>query len=206
MLISGKLHKGNVCWLPQELCSFVDGHHGEVGAGLATLALPKARDAQLIRIHENHLAGQGKAVDEFCKTIEGELGKLVVETLLKPRVDDINLMRQLDELTPHYLYRLNNLSPQQKRIVVVFATSHSEQFIKSIPDISKYSRVSIQSAGIVLSQLIKLGFLTRTKTGSEVSYKVKDPVFHAWLVMRYGRIGARMRISFDLLGKQLKSS
>lgn len=107
-------------------------------------------------------------------------------------IDDLQLI--LDKMTPLYKARMDNLKPQQQRIVDFVAR---EWDAVSTGEIAKKLRLPSNKVSAQLKQLIDSQIIEKVKTDSKNHlYRIQERFFNVWYLMRSTRNKDRDRINW----------
>lgn len=98
------------------------------------------------------------------------------------------LERLLDEITPLYQSRTNQLAPQQRR---VFAALASRWTPVDAATLGRELRLKPNTVSAQLSRLISEGYVERVETGRKPSYRVVERLYNIYWLMRNGGAGRR---------------
>jgi hypothetical protein len=103
-----------------------------------------------------------------------------------------DLEKVLDAITPLYKHRMDDLPPQQQKIVDAVAL-HWEAI--SVKDLAKQVRLDSKLISAQLRQLEKNQVIEKRSTNTKNHiYLLKERFFNIWYLMRYGRKQDRNRV------------
>ena len=104
-----------------------------------------------------------------------------------------DLLKILDEVTPLYKHRMDDLPPQLQEIVHTIAMNWDGMFTREIAKKTKLESKAISSQ---LKQLEKYEIIESESIGKNKIYKIKERFFNIWYLMRYGRKKDRQRVEW----------
>ncbi|MCG3661751.1 tetratricopeptide repeat protein, partial [Aliarcobacter butzleri] len=104
-----------------------------------------------------------------------------------------DLIRILDEVTPLYKHRMDDLSPILQDIVHTIALNWDGILTK---DIAKKTRLTSSEVSSHLKQLEKYQIIESTSLGKNKIYKIEERFFNIWYLMRFGRKKDRNRVEW----------
>lgn len=155
--------------------------------------------------------GKGKQKEKINSIIENEPQR--IETLRRltggvPRtlvmlydilLDDggdtfEDLLKVLDEATPLYKHRMDDLPPVLQDIVHAMAINWDGMYTK---EIAKKTRLQSKEVSAQLKQLEKkYGIVESESVGKNKIYKIQERFFNIWYLMRFGRKKDRQRVEW----------
>lgn len=109
----------------------------------------------------------------------------------KNAMDD--LLRILDDATPLYKHRMDDLSPQLQDIAHTIAMNWDGIATK---EIAKKTRLEGKAVSAQLNQLEKYEIVESESVGKNKIYKIKERFFNIWYLMRFGRKKDRQRVEW----------
>jgi tetratricopeptide (TPR) repeat protein len=104
-----------------------------------------------------------------------------------------DLMRILDEVTPLYKHRMDDLPSTLQEIVDTIALNWDGMLTK---EIAKKIRLETKAVSAQLKQLQKYQIVETTSIGKNNIYIIKERFFNIWYLMRYGRKKDRNRVEW----------
>lgn len=104
-----------------------------------------------------------------------------------------DLLKILDEVTPLYKHRMDDLSTQLQDIVHTIAINWDGIATK---DIAKRTRLDSKNTSAQLKQLEKYDIVESESIGKNKIYKIKERFFNIWYLMRFGRKRDRQRVEW----------
>ncbi|MDD5160918.1 MAG: NACHT domain-containing protein [Sulfuricurvum sp.] len=104
-----------------------------------------------------------------------------------------DLLKILDEVTPLYKHRMDDLPPQLQEIVHTIAMNWDGMFTREVAKKTKLESKAISSQ---LKQLEKYEIVESESIGKNKIYKIKERFFNIWYLMRYGRKKDRQRVEW----------
>ena len=114
-------------------------------------------------------------------------------------IDEVRgaLEKLLDEITPYYQARTQNLPPQQRKILDYLARIANESREAPGPgEIASATRLSPNQVSAQLKRLTEMGYIVPADLrGRSTFYRLSEPLYSVWYQMRFGR-GARRRIEW----------
>ncbi len=166
-----------------------------------------ARSGEAYKVLGDAVSGRLQALDRYCRSIEERLAAGALRSLTQGSAAQDELYSYLDALTPYYLPKVDVLSKQKQQVLVTFADPRPARLYQNIAEVTQATRCLAPSVALVLSQLSQLGLLERQRSDSRSPrYTVKDPAFHAFLIMRYGNRGSLRAAMFAMLAKKVINS
>ncbi len=103
-----------------------------------------------------------------------------------------NLEILLDQVTPLYKHRMDNLSSQQQEIVEVIALNWDAVSVK---EIAHQTRLESKKVSAQLTQLMKNEIIHKIPTTTKNHlYQLEERFFNIWYLMRHGRRGDKRRV------------
>lgn len=104
-----------------------------------------------------------------------------------------DLLKILDEVTPLYKHRMDDLPSQLQEIVHTIAMNWDGMLTREIAKKTKLESKAISSQ---LKQLEKYEIIESESIGKNKIYKIKERFFNIWYLMRYGRKKDRQRVEW----------
>jgi len=104
-----------------------------------------------------------------------------------------DLLKILDEVTPLYKHRMDDLPPQLQEIVHTIAMNWDGMLTREVVKKTKLESKAISSQ---LKQLEKYEIVESESIGKNKIYKIKERFFNIWYLMRYGRKKDRQRVEW----------
>lgn len=104
-----------------------------------------------------------------------------------------DLLKILDDVTPLYKHRMDDLPPQLQDIVHAIAINWDGMLTK---DIAKKTRLDGKAVSAQLKQLEKYELVESESVGKNKIYKIKERFFNIWYLMRFGRKKDRQRVEW----------
>jgi len=104
-----------------------------------------------------------------------------------------DLLKILDEATPLYKHRMDDLPPVLQDIVHVIAINWDGIFTK---EIAKKTRLESKVVSAQLKQLEKYDIVESESVGKNKIYKIQERFFNIWYLMRFGRKKDRQRVEW----------
>ncbi len=104
-----------------------------------------------------------------------------------------DLMKVLDEATPLYKDRMDDLPPILQEIVDTIALNWDGMTTR---EIAKKTRMESKSVSAQLKQLEKYQIIESTSIGKNKIYILKERFFNIWYLMRFGRKKDRNRVEW----------
>lgn len=104
-----------------------------------------------------------------------------------------DLLKILDEVTPLYKHRMDDLPPQLQEIVHTIAMNWDGMLTREVVKKTKLESKAISSQ---LKQLEKYEIVESESIGKNKIYKIKERFFNIWYLMRYGRKKERQRVEW----------
>lgn len=104
-----------------------------------------------------------------------------------------DLLKILDEVTPLYKHRMDDLPPQLQEIVHTIAMNWDGMLTREVAKKTKLESKAISSQ---LKQLEKYEIVESESIGKNKIYKIKERFFNIWYLMRYGRKKDRQRVEW----------
>ena len=104
-----------------------------------------------------------------------------------------DLLRILDEVTPLYKHRMDDLPTQLQEIVHVLAINWDGMLTN---EIAKKTRIESKAVSAQLKKLEKYEIIESESIGKNNIYKIKERFFNIWYLMRFGRKKDRQRVSW----------
>jgi len=104
-----------------------------------------------------------------------------------------DLMKVLDEVTPLYKDRMDDLPPVLQDIVDAIALNWDGMMTK---EIAKKTRLKSKEVSAQLKQLEKYQMVEAISLGKNKIYLIKERFFNIWYLMRYGRKKDRNRVEW----------
>lgn len=89
-------------------------------------------------------------------------------------------------MVPYYRQQLNQLSPQQCKILATIADRHGEAI--TISRIAWLTFLSPQGVSRQLCDLLQEGYVKRTQIGRESYYEIADPLLRCYFELTKGNI------------------
>jgi len=104
-----------------------------------------------------------------------------------------DLLRILDEVTPLYKHRMDDLPVQLQDIVHTLAINWDGMLTN---EIAKKTRMESKAVSAQLKKLEKYEIIESESTGKNNIYKIKERFFNIWYLMRFGRKKDRQRVAW----------
>ena len=104
-----------------------------------------------------------------------------------------DLLKVLDDVTPLYKHRMDDLPPPLQDIVHTIALNWDGMFTK---DIAKKTRLQSKEVSAQLKQLEKYQLIEAESTGKNKIYKIQERFFNIWYLMRFGRKKERHKVEW----------
>lgn len=104
-----------------------------------------------------------------------------------------DLLKILDEATPLYKHRMDDLPPQLQDIVHTIAMNWDGMFTS---EIAKKTKLESKAVSSQLKQLEKYEIVESEPAGKNKIYKIRERFFNIWYLMRYGRKKERQRVEW----------
>ncbi len=104
-----------------------------------------------------------------------------------------DLLKVLDEVTPLYKHRMDDLPPSLQEIVHTIAINWDGMFTN---EIAKKLRQESKLVSAQLKKLEKYEIVESESTGKNKIYKIKERFFNIWYLMRFGRKKDRQRVEW----------
>lgn len=104
-----------------------------------------------------------------------------------------DLLKILDEVTPLYKHRMDDLPPQLQEIVHTIAMNWDGMLTR---DVAKKTKLESKAISAQLKQLEKYEIIESESIGKNKIYKIKERFFNIWYLMRYGRKKDRQRVEW----------
>lgn len=104
-----------------------------------------------------------------------------------------DLLRILDEVTPLYKHRMDDLPAQLQDIVHTLAINWDGMLTS---EISKKTRMDSKAVSAQLKKLEKYEIIESESMGKNKIYKIKERFFNIWYLMCFGRKKDRQRVAW----------
>ncbi|UTJ07820.1 NACHT domain-containing protein [Arcobacter roscoffensis] len=104
-----------------------------------------------------------------------------------------DLLKILDEVTPLYKHRMDDLPDQLQEIVHTIAINWDGMYTK---EIAKKTRMESKAISAQLKKLEKYEIIESESIGKNKIYKIKERFFNIWYLMRFGRKKDRQRVEW----------
>ena len=104
-----------------------------------------------------------------------------------------DLLKILDEATPLYKHRMDDLPAQLQDIVHTIAMNWDGMFTS---EIAKKTKLESKAVSSQLKQLEKYEIVESEPAGKNKIYKIRERFFNIWYLMRYGRKKDRQRVEW----------
>ncbi len=104
-----------------------------------------------------------------------------------------DLLKILDEVTPLYKHRMDDLPTTLQEIVHTLAMNWDGMFTK---EIAKKMKLQSKEVSAQLKQLEKNQLVIAEYVGKNKIYKIQERFFNIWYLMRYGRKKDRQRVEW----------
>ncbi|MCX6073080.1 MAG: NACHT domain-containing protein [Campylobacterales bacterium] len=104
-----------------------------------------------------------------------------------------DLLKILDEVTPLYKHRMDDLPPQLQEIVHTIAMNWDGMLTR---EVAKKTKLESKAISAQLKQLEKYEIVESESIGKNKIYKIKERFFNIWYLMRYGRKKDRQRVEW----------
>lgn len=134
---------------------------------------------------------------EVMRTLSGGIPRTIA-LLFKVFVDDAHgtaltdLEKLLDAVTPLYKHRMDDLKPQQQKIMDAVAR-HWDAI--SVSELKKRVRMEGKIVSAQLNQLVQNQVIDKVPTNTKNHlYLLKERFFNIWYLMRYGRKDDKQRV------------
>jgi tetratricopeptide (TPR) repeat protein len=151
------------------------------------LAAYVQRDAGLARIRAvHHLAGGNHRVYMILSEF---LTRESLDQLVEP------FLRMMDDLTPYYQARMEQLSPQQRKIIDLLCSVRGAVPVK---EIAKRCFITPQTTSSQLKDLRERGYVDSTPVGRDTYYEIAEPLMRLALEVKNQRDG-HVRLFLDFL-------
>ena len=153
-------------------------------AELADYVQSEEGRARIRAVH--HLAGGNHRVYMI-------LSEFLTRESLDQLVDPF--LRMMDDLTPYYQARMEQLSPQQRKIIDLLCNVHGAVPVK---EIARRCFITSQTASSQLKDLRDRGFVESTPVGRDAFYELAEPLMRLALEVKGQRDGF-VRLFVDFL-------
>ncbi|MFT5835580.1 MAG: DNA polymerase III delta prime subunit [Sulfurimonas sp.] len=104
-----------------------------------------------------------------------------------------DLLKILDEATPLYKHRMDDLPPALQDIVHTLAINWDGMLTN---EIAKKTRIESKAVSAQLKKLEKYEIVESESIGKNKIYKIKERFFNIWYLMRFGRKKDRQRVEW----------
>jgi len=104
-----------------------------------------------------------------------------------------DLIKVLDDVTPLYKHRMDDLPPPLQDIVNAIALNWDGMFTK---EIAKKTRLKSKEVSAQLKQLEKYQLVASEFSGKNKIYKIQERFFNIWYLMRFGRKKDRHKVEW----------
>ena len=104
-----------------------------------------------------------------------------------------DLLKVLDEATPLYKHRIDELPAQLQELVHTIAINWDGMYTA---EIAKKTRLSTKIISAQLGKLEKYDIIESESAGKNKIYKIKERFFNIWYLMRFGRKKDRQRVEW----------
>lgn len=104
-----------------------------------------------------------------------------------------DLLRILDEVTPLYKHRMDDLPTQLQEIVHTLAINWDGMLTN---EIAKKTRIESKAVSAQLKKLERYEIIESESIGKNNIYKIKERFFNIWYLMRFGRKKDRQRVAW----------
>jgi DNA-binding Lrp family transcriptional regulator len=104
-----------------------------------------------------------------------------------------DLLRILDEVTPLYKHRMDDLPTQLQEIVHTLAINWDGMLTN---EIAKKTRIESKAVSAQLKKLEKYEIIESESIGKNNIYKIKERFFNIWYLMRFGRKKDKQRVAW----------
>ncbi|MFW2600207.1 ATP-binding protein [Aliarcobacter butzleri] len=104
-----------------------------------------------------------------------------------------DLLRILDEVTPLYKHRMDDLPTQLQEIVHTLAINWDGMLTN---ELAKKTRIESKAVSAQLKKLEKYEIIESESIGKNNIYKIKERFFNIWYLMRFGRKKDRQRVAW----------
>lgn len=104
-----------------------------------------------------------------------------------------DLLKVLDDATPLYKHRIDELPSQLQEIVHTIAINWDGMYTA---EIAKKTRLSTKVISAQLGKLEKYDIIESEQAGKNKIYKIKERFFNIWYLMRFGRKKDRQRVEW----------
>lgn len=151
---------------------------------LAAYVQSDAGRARIRAVH--HLAGGNHRVYMILSEF---LTRDSLDQLVEP------FLRMMDDLTPYYQARMEQLSPQQRKIIDLLCSVRGAVTVK---EIAKRCFISSQTASSQLKDLRDRGYVQSTPVGRDAYYELAEPLMRLALEVKHQRNG-HVRLFLDFL-------
>ena len=154
-----------------------------------------ARDEQKEKIQ--HVIENSPARIETLRRITGGVPRTLVMLFDIFLDEDGNafddLLKILDEATPLYKHRMDDLPPALQDIVHTIAINWDGMFTN---EIAKKTKIESKAVSAQLKKLEKYEIVESESIGKNKIYKIKERFFNIWYLMRFGRKKDRQRVEW----------
>lgn len=122
---------------------------------------------------------------------------ILSQFLTRETLDDLvqPFMRMLDDLTPYYQSRMQNLSPQQRKLVELLCLARNPLPVK---ELARRGFITPQTAASQLRKLVELGYLVSREIGRESYYELREPLLRLTIEVKKNR-GEPIPLFIDFL-------
>jgi tetratricopeptide (TPR) repeat protein len=151
---------------------------------LAAYVQSESGRARIRAVH--HLAGGNHRVYMILSEF---LTRDSLDQLVEP------FLRMMDDLTPYYQARMEQLSPQQRKIIDLLCSVRGAVPVK---EIAKRCFISSQTASSQLKDLRDRGYVASTPVGRDTYYEMSEPLMRLALEVKNQRNG-HVRLFLDFL-------
>jgi tetratricopeptide (TPR) repeat protein len=112
-------------------------------------------------------------------------------------IDDIvgPFIEMLDDLTPYYQSQIAELSPQQRKLILLLS---DRKYAVSVQEIASRCFVSNQTASSQLKDLKEQGFVTSLQVGRFSRYEIREPLMRFCMEMKEAR-GEPIRVLVEFV-------
>ncbi|QKJ22920.1 NACHT domain-containing protein [Poseidonibacter lekithochrous] len=104
-----------------------------------------------------------------------------------------DLLKILDEVTPLYKHRMDDLPAQLQELVHTIAINWDGMYTKNI---ARKTRMESKAISSQLKKLEKFEIIESESVGKNKIYKIKERFFNIWYLMRFGRKKDRQRVEW----------
>lgn len=153
-------------------------------AELAAFVESESGRARIRAVH--HLAGGNHRVYMILSEF---LTRDSLDQLVEP------FLRMMDDLTPYYQARMEQLSPQQRKIIDLLCSVRGAVPVK---EIAKRCFITPQTASSQLKDLRDRGYVSSTSAGRDAYYELAEPLMRLALEVKNQRNG-HVRLFLDFL-------